>query len=373
MAKIKDSKPKTSSGGYERVFNDKQIGDIIQKVQSTVIRNGNELEGIIKQQTSLISDLLAFTNDVKNDLINNGIYLCPKNAKNRRLFVPRGHDPDLLIFTLCNETKKCFKDSGLFGSFENFFTQQNKNSFEDLKQSFVDFYHNFTPVRGEYEPKRIFSRVLNPLSLKYRKLGTERGRMSPHIITKSDLMYNRDNFRDVYKDKPKEISRKDWLVQHPEIHIRTGYFEQQMNAAKNQLRMVNDIYRHNISELTQFIQGETDDIPASQIHHIFPRNEFPEIMYYPENLIALTPNQHFMFAHPNNNTQIIDIGNQKTLLIAKTYSIRKNLTEEDRKIYDFDNLLLILNVGWDDDSVLEIETGNYNDVIHSINCHYALI
>ncbi len=108
MAKIKDSKPKTSSGGYERVFNDKQIGDIIQKVQSTVIRNGNELEGIIKQQTSLISDLLAFTNDVKNDLINNGIYLCPKNAKNRRLFVPRGHDPDLLIFTLCNETKKCF-------------------------------------------------------------------------------------------------------------------------------------------------------------------------------------------------------------------------------------------------------------------------
>ena len=197
--------------------------------------------------------------------------------------------------------------------------------------------------------------------------------MSPHIITKSDLMYNRDNFRDVYKDKPKEISRKDWLVQHPEIHIRTGYFEQQMNAAKNQLRMVNDIYRHNISELTQFSQGETYDIPASQIHHIFPRNEFPEIMYYPENLIALTPNQHFMFAHPNNNTQIIDIGNQKTLLIAKTYSIRKNLTEEDRKIYDFDNLLLILNVGWDDDSVLEIETGNYNDVIHSINCHYALI
>ena len=269
--------------------------------------------------------------------------------------------------------EKVLKDSGLFGSFENFFTQQNKNSFEDLKQSFVDFYHNFTPVRGEYEPKRIFSRVLNPLSLKYRKLGTERGRMSPHIITKSDLMYNRDNFRDVYKDKPKEISRKDWLVQHPEIHIRTGYFEQQMNAAKNQLRMVNDIYRHNISELTQFIQGETDDIPASQIHHIFPRNEFPEIMYYPENLIALTPNQHFMFAHPNNNTQIIDTGNHNTLPIAKTYSIRKNLTEEDRKIYDFDNLLLILNVGWDDDSVLEIETGNYNDVIHSINCHYALI
>ena len=32
-----------------------------------------------------------------------------------------------------------------------------------------------------------------------------------------------------------------------------------------------------------------------------------------------------------------------------------------------------LNVGWDDDSFLEFETVNYNDVIISINCHYALI
>ena len=268
--------------------------------------------------------------------------------------------------------EKVLKDSGLYEPFEDFFELQTKNSFDDMKRSFVDFYHNYTPICGEYEPKRIFSKVLNPLSMKYRKLGTERGRMSPHIITKSDLMYNRDNFRDVYKDKPKEISRKDWLLQHPEIHIRTGYFEQQMNAAKNQLRMVNNMYRNNISELTQFIPEATDNIPASQIHHIFPKNEFPDIMYYPENLIILTPNQHFMCAHPNNNTQIIDIENQKTLLIAKTYSIRKNLTEETHKIYDFDNLLLVLNVGWDDESVLEIETGNYNDVLHSINCHYTL-
>ena len=110
--------------------------------------------------------------------------------------------------------------------------------------------------------------------------------------------------------------------------------------------------------------------PATQIHHIFPKNEFPDIMHYAENLIALTPNQHYGFAHPNNNTQIIDLDAQKVLLIAKTSSIRKNITEERDVIYSFGNLLFVLNNGWDDESVLDIPDGDYNSVMHSISYHY---
>lgn len=44
MAKIKDSHPKTSSGGYERLLKDKQLASILQKAQSTIISNGTELE-----------------------------------------------------------------------------------------------------------------------------------------------------------------------------------------------------------------------------------------------------------------------------------------------------------------------------------------
>ena len=43
MAKIKDSHPKTSSGGYERLLKDKQLASILQKAQSTIISNGTEL------------------------------------------------------------------------------------------------------------------------------------------------------------------------------------------------------------------------------------------------------------------------------------------------------------------------------------------
>ena len=143
-----------------------------------------------------------------------------------------------------------------------------------------------------------------------------------------------------------------------------------MNRSKKTLRDYIFTTRNGLSELTQFIEEHTDEANATQMHHIFPKNEFPEIMHYIENLIALTPNQHYGYAHPDNNTQIIDLEAQKVLLIAKTCSIKDNLTNDEERIYDFANLLAVLSIGWDDAGVLEIEENNYVDVLHSINCHY---
>ena len=93
-------------------------------------------------------------------------------------------------------------------------------------------------------------------------------------------------------------------------------------------------------------------------------------MHYIENLIALTPNQHYGLAHPMNNTQVVDIGVQKTLLTAKTYSIEHNLTQEEEPIYEFSAFLYVLRVGWDNERVLEIAENDYRDVLHCINMHY---
>lgn len=266
--------------------------------------------------------------------------------------------------------EKVLRDSGLYQHFETFFNNQNDAQFNILKQAFIDFYHNYTPIKKEFEPKRIFTKVLNPLAFKYSKRGTERGRMSPHIINRSDMMYNQDNFRDAYSDKPKGVTRQEWLAAHPNIDRRDGYFEQMMNRAKRVLRDHVAEYRNRVSELTQFVSEFDDYVEATQMHHIFPKHEFPEIMHHVENLIALTPNQHYGLAHPMNNTQIIDIGMQKTLLIAKTLSIAHNLTSNEESIYDFSTLLYVLRVGWDDESVLEIADGDYDDVLHCINMHY---
>lgn len=269
--------------------------------------------------------------------------------------------------------EKVLSDSGLYPVFQSFFNNQDKAHFTVMKQAFIDFYHDYTPIKKEYEPKRIFTKVLNPLAFKYGKKGTEGGHMSMDVINKSDMMYNRDNFRDVYRDKPKGVSRQEWLAQHPDIDRRDGYFEQMMNRSKKTLRDFIAGSRNGLSELTQYIEEHTDEASATQMHHIFPKNEFPEIMHYIENLIALTPNQHYGYAHPNNNTQIIDLAAQKVLLIAKTYSIKENLTNEEETIYEFANLLTVLSVGWDDADVLEIEENDYNDVLHSINYHYDVV
>ena len=91
------------------------------------------------------------------------------------------------------------------------------------------------------------------------------------------------------------------------------------------------------------------------MHHIFPEAVYPEICYYLENIIALTPTQHLNYAHPNGHTQEIDEQYQHLLLLSKADRICENLTDvAAEKIYEFSNLLFVLNVGFDNDNVLEI-------------------
>lgn len=80
MAKIKNAKPKSSSGGYNRLVNNEQLASIFTKAQSTVITNGTELENIISGQSKVIDNLNKFINDVKSNLIPNGTYLCTKKS-----------------------------------------------------------------------------------------------------------------------------------------------------------------------------------------------------------------------------------------------------------------------------------------------------
>ena len=108
------------------------------------------------------------------------------------------------------------------------------------------------------------------------------------------------------------------------------------------------------------------------MHHIFPESEFPEICYYLENIIALTPTQHFNHAHPDGQTQTINTAYQQLSLLAKTDRIKENLTGDCKeKIYSFDNLKHVLIVGFDDNDIEEIEPGDYVPIMNAINVHYA--
>ena len=70
-------------------------------------------------------------------------------------------------------------------------------------------------------------------------------------------------------------------------------------------------------------------------------SEFPQIADSPENIIVLTPNQHFYRAHPNNKTSIIEKQYQRAIaLLEKNKDKLTELAEVllDKEVIFKDNL-----------------------------------
>ena len=274
-----------------------------------------------------------------------------------------------LVF-LKNYIEKVLKDSGVYCAFDAFFKLKNKNkrAYSDLKDGFTDFIIANTRINGAVECHRIFIKVLNPLAYFARSQGTEKGRLSEHPITYDMLMYNRNNFRDIYANKPKGMTRKEYAAKHP-VEVNEAYYHYQSTKAKRFLKLFNDQNREGI---TEHLDGVHVHDRATQMHHIFPEADYPEICYYLENLIALTPTQHMNYAHPGHRTTEIDEQYQHILLLSKTDRIHENLTADGAdKIYEFSNLLHVLNIGFDNDDILGISDMDFDSVINAINIHYT--
>lgn len=260
---------------------------------------------------------------------------------------------------------KVLKDSGIYRYFEQFFNNPTNDTYVKMKLEFGKFTVFNTPINGSTECNRIFTKVLNPLAFMKNTFGTEKGRISKGKVTKDMLMYNRNNFRDIYISKPKEITREEYyklLLNKPNANL----IKYQSSKAKKLLRSYNDTFNGGLSE----IKNKLEVGHAINMHHIFPENEFQEISGFVENLIALTPNQHFQKAHPDGNTRIIDKGFQQICLLAKLDNIEENIKFGKEVIYSFDNFIYILSVGFDDNKYEDVESMNFIELIQLINMEY---
>ena len=268
---------------------------------------------------------------------------------------------------LCCYIEKVLKDSGIYSLFETFYNNPNNNTYLDVKEGFSSFTINNTPINGKVECNRIFIKVLNPLACKFRTLGTVRGRLSKDNITFDMIAYNQRNWRDLYSEKPKDMTRVEYEKTLPaqDEDKMTTY---KINKAKQFVRTYNDRYRNGRTELEE--KNHMQDL-ASQMHHIFPVSYYPEIADYYENLIALTPTQHFTYAHPNNNTNYVDRMYQYFCLIAKTGNIKENLTNKELPtIYSFEDLCYVLNVGLETEDFDKINDMDFEEVIRLIDMFY---
>ena len=251
-------------------------------------------------------------------------------------------DTNALKFLIAYITK-VLQDSGIYPLFENFLNLQDKESFKNLKQNFTNFTIQYTAINQSVECGRIFTKILNPLAFWYHKKGTRKGHLSDTIITFDELKYNRINWRDEYSGKDKLLTRNEYEQINFAIQANTHY---NIQKAKKIVRRYNERFNNGLSEVRQ----ENENVKAIQIHHIFPTAEFPNISDFIENLIALTPNQHFSYAHPDNQTNYIDKEFQYICLLAKTTTIMNDITQT----YDFDSYKFVLNTG--------LYTNEFNDI-----------
>lgn len=155
------------------------------------------------------------------------------------------------------------------------------------------------------------------------------------------------------------------IIQHYQAKAIEKYT---VNKAKRQIRQFNDRWRNGVSEVKQ----STELVKATQAHHIFPQSLFPEIADYLENLIMLTPNQHFIMAHPNNQTIYIDRDFQYICLLAKTSRIMMNLNSEtEPDFYDFEDYKFVLNTGLKTDKFNAVQELDFATIVNLIDFYYS--
>jgi hypothetical protein len=71
MVKLSHSKPKAGGQAHTRIIGNEQLGLLLSKVQSAVIRSGNELEEIIRDniplgQLTTLEELRNITRNLQN-------------------------------------------------------------------------------------------------------------------------------------------------------------------------------------------------------------------------------------------------------------------------------------------------------------------
>jgi len=228
--------------------------------------------------------------------------------------------------------EKVLKDSDIWYLFENFFVDNTKDKFDLLKSNYELFIIQHTPINGEIEVRRIFTKIINPLAFKRQKHGTSRGFFSKDIISNDVLMYNRKNWRDIAKNKSETRDEYELRAKSEIEKSKNAYVKYTINKATNIVR--------KLHTPTSEINDDLSVGDATQVHHIFMKSEYPQIESHIENLILLTGTQHNTKAHPNNNTRIINKDYQLLCLLAKSDSIEKYYN-----IYSKEDFLFVLQVG----------------------------
>ena len=226
---------------------------------------------------------------------------------------------------------KVITDSGFLKYFEEYAIDSAHDPHaarELLYDRYFRLINGNTPSHSRKDITRMFHKVVNVYAAENHLPGSK-GKLTYY----SDLMYNKTNWRDTNKDKT--ITRQEASnleEEYKQIAINT-YYVQKAIALIRKIHKVSEVH-------DSWSNGE-----ATQVHHIFPKSQYPQIAHYIENLILLTATQHNSKAHPSNKTQLINKDYQLVCLLAKADTIEKSLKQFGDKYYRKESFVYVINTG----------------------------
>ena len=103
MALIREAKGRRkdqSPSGYSRLFGNSELGNLLSRVQGTVISAGSELEKLIIERCRPIKDFDKFITNL--DDRTSGIFVATKRQIKASKIIRTKFEPDLLAFDLVN-------------------------------------------------------------------------------------------------------------------------------------------------------------------------------------------------------------------------------------------------------------------------------
>lgn len=252
---------------------------------------------------------------------------------------------------------RVISDSGIMRIFDEY----KQNCDADAKAAKAEIYrkyHRFisanTPSHSKTDVDRIFHKVFNLFAYSNLLPGSK-----GELLDWYDLMYNRVNWRDKDK-KQKSLTRQQAIKAENEQMNQDFYIDYQVNKAIRKVREK---------------QGDTSEVHddlangiATEVHHIFPKSEFPELASYFENLILITSSQHRQKAHPRSNFHLIDREYQLICLMAKLCTVEDYINSHGESFYTKKSFVFVVNTGTLHDELNENDS--FNTIRRYIHNYY---
>lgn len=156
MARLCDIEGKTleqaRKGAYARCFGNAELSRLLSRVQSLIIRNGNELEKLV---TDLMSDKLIYDVDefLSAQIMDIGVRVATKKAlKKCTTLTGNGIEPDFIVFDRKRHSQDCYvvelKDGHEFDTKSSEKEQQNLVDFLAANETTLHFYNCHGKICG---------------------------------------------------------------------------------------------------------------------------------------------------------------------------------------------------------------------------------